>query len=156
MPLHSVFITNRSGELLVSKYFLSSTTTEERAVWEQQLFRATRFGWGNAADGQAQVATLCGRFVVYLGFGGLLLFLAGGGDECDEVTLATVGAALVKVIVSLCEAKDASSLGDVHIRAMHGKICVAVEEMVNEGILEHLDASSILKMSKLKSQEVGD
>jgi len=155
MPLHSVFITNRGGALLLSKYFLPSITTEERAVWEQQLFRATRFGWDNAADGSAQIATLRGQYVVYLGFGGMLLFLAGS-DEYDEVTLATIGAALVDVIVRLCEAKDASSLGDAQILSVHGKICVAVEEMVNEGTLEHLDADTILKMSKLKAQEVGD
>ena len=82
--LHSFFLCDREGRILVSKYFdAAAVHRDERALWEQEVFQVTHCGWRSCVD-TAQVAPCRDLLIVFKGFGGLMLFLAGGA-EYDEV-----------------------------------------------------------------------
>ena len=56
---------------------------DDRALWEQELFQATLFGWRRCAE--APQFALCRELpVAFKGFGGLLVFIAGGAAS-DEI-----------------------------------------------------------------------
>ena len=69
------------------------------------------------------------------------------------VTVLTIIDHLEKTIAKLCEKdldKDAGKDWSTDVEGIHGKVCVAIEEMVNMGHVEHLDTESVLRLSKLK------
>ena len=51
--------------------------------------------------------------------------------------------------------KDGAKDWSKDVEAAHGKVCVAIEEMVNQGLVEHLDADAVLRLSKLKKPPSG-
>ena len=73
--------------------------------------------------------------------------------SASRVTVLTIIDHLEKTIAKLCEKdleKDAAKDWSKDVEGMHGKVCVAIEEMVNMGHVEHLDTETILRLSKLK------
>mmetsp|Transcript_8083 Transcript_8083/g.8231 ORF Transcript_8083/g.8231 Transcript_8083/m.8231 type:complete len:152 (+) Transcript_8083:136-591(+) len=148
MPVHSVIITSIDGNLLFSKYFdrklLSSK--EETQKFERMIFIQTEKYWDKQTG--LQCITMMGDIhVIFQMIGELRLFLCGI-DDTDELILQE----LLTTVLSLLEEhlENRFTQTSLLVPDNYGKLCVSLDDMLPDGIVETLDVDTIMKMSKLK------
>lgn len=94
MPIHSIFISSTSGNVVLSKYFdvdmtLPQNCSSKQSLFEQLLFKQTAIYWPTMQDGQPRAVTLFGSiFVVFKQISDLIVFVCGT-DEADELIRKT-------------------------------------------------------------------
>ena len=83
--------------------------------------------------------------VVYQSLGGLVFFLGGEGEACDELLCAEVLHALMDNIVAQCDRE----LGEDELLAQFDRITLVVDHMIRHGKLEHTDRKLVAAMVNL-------
>jgi hypothetical protein len=80
---------------------------------------------------------------------GELYFVIGGKNDYDEIVLSDILDSLRSVVTDQLEGKvtEASILDPDN----YGKLSVALDELLMDGIVESLDPDIVQKMAKLKS-----
>ena len=82
MPVHSVIVVNRTGNVLFSKYFDTRVTAGgKQYVFEQEVFSHTSFMWHQTSK---QTVSIKDVHIVYQRCGELIIFI-GGTNEVDEI-----------------------------------------------------------------------
>ncbi|CAM9845398.1 unnamed protein product [Discosporangium mesarthrocarpum] len=119
---------------------------------ECEVLGQTRHLWMSGTGDCPQVARAKGGLIIVFGaVEGLLLFLCGTG-EYDELTLSDMLRTLSLVVVALCrEAKASVSEEALLVGSTYSKVCLALDEMLPGGVLESLDAETILAMTKMRT-----
>lgn len=82
MPLHSIIISNASGNVLFSKYFQQSEN--DKLSFEQLLFMNTSRVWTKTICTTKQTVAIGSKYVVFQRAGDLLVFTTGI-EEVDEI-----------------------------------------------------------------------
>ena len=90
---------------------------------------------------------------VYRAVDELLVFATGTGifDEFALLEVVSTTIVLLRELVSKGKPLSEAALSDPAVLA---KLCIALDDMVNAGQLEILDAALILRMGKLKPVEL--
>jgi len=159
--IHSVVIVVRSTEaILLSRFYgaVERASALLQAQWIQTVRDATQSRWDSAYEnGGEQVAVCAGKYVVYSGtlddgrLGDLLFFVAGT-EEYDELALLEIVQALMACLRAslLANAPRGAFLNEIVITEQYHIACLVLDEMINQGVLEHTDPEVVRKYLKLK------
>eukprot|EP00741_Cyanophora_paradoxa_P013123 tig00020675_g12676.t1 len=149
MPVCHVYVMNRNGGVLVSRYF-DELAPAEQSAWEQRLRAVLADGAAGLADEEERVACIGDRIVCFGSFGDLVACFSGEG-ETDELILSDALRAYVSVIKAISKKK--TQLSEAMLLENYPKAALALDEIVNQGLIEVLDATRIRNNIKLKLDE---
>ncbi|CAM9104713.1 unnamed protein product [Choristocarpus tenellus] len=124
---------------------------------ESEVLGQTRHLWMSGTGDCPQVARAKGGLIIVFGaVDGLLLFLCGSG-EYDELTLSDMLGTLSTVVIALCrEGKALRAEEEAFlVSSTYSKVCLSLDEMLPGGVLESLDADTILAMTKMRAPPAG-
>lgn len=142
--LHYVLVTNKSGNVLLEKFF--DVPLEERSQWRSFLVKLGADNLPNARDDEHFVAMFRHVFVVYCLVQDIHFFVAGAG-EYDELGLSKVLQVVVGTLRDICK----KGLREASLLDRYGKACLALDEIMAQGILEHMDKDRIRRLARLKA-----
>jgi hypothetical protein len=73
-------------------------------------------------------------------------------DDTDELILSTTVGVIGAILFALCEEAKCNKPSETRILVgdLYGKLSVCLDELMPGGILESMDPSAVLAMSKLK------
>jgi len=153
MPLLHIAAVDRACRLLLS-HFCAPATVAEQVEWESRLSAEVR-PLLDACFKQDVPLSLGPsgeeRFVLLRGLSGAeVAFIVTGFAWDDELALVGIMDALVSIITAVCDGR----LNPAHLVDFHGKVVVALDEAVWEGVLVHSDPDIVLRNAKLKPYKV--
>jgi hypothetical protein len=150
-----------SRRCFLSRWFAPATADAARREREKWLVRETCDDWAAALITEQVVALPPstdggggdGGMAVYRAVDELLVFATGTGifDEFALLEVVSTTIVLLCELVSKGKPLSEAALSDPAVLA---KLCIALDDMVNAGQLEILDAALILRMGKLKPVEL--
>jgi len=145
MPVESLIVINMAGNILHSSYF--SSTADAARKYEQSLFKETSKIWNKQIMLGKQTIAFADVSVVFQRLGELIIFVSGS-DEADEIILAELHETILKVLNELLNGviteKELLNVEN------YGKFLVCLDEILSRGVIENMDAESVLKLSKLR------
>jgi hypothetical protein len=153
MPILHIAAVDRSCRSLLS-HFCAPATVAEQVDWEARLAAEVRPLLD--ASFRQDVPLALGpsgeeRFVLLRGVSGAeVAFVVTGCAWDDELALVGAMDALVAIITAVCDGR----LNPAHLVDFHGKVVVALDEAVWEGVLVHSDPETVLRNAKLKPYKV--
>ena len=168
MPVHHLLICDHNGLTLIERFYFSPEERRKEAnssggnssknrlkymrQWKDRVVSLTKPAWKDAYRGVYQVASIGGKFIVYVG-SGKLLFIMTGSDDCDEFGLREVLETIINVFKETCFGKkNVGKILDAEIvKKSFGKICVGLDCIIDGGIVDNLNVEFILLQTKLKS-----
>jgi len=139
--IHSIIVSDLRGFVLLSKYFI---TLESNLIseWEQKIYNLTSAEWSQSKD-RPHVAVDGDRFIVFSATDEVLLFVSGSGDDDDELGLSELLTAIIAVVQRLTRLGKGKPLTEALFIEHYSKICVALDIMVCNGVVNSLDADTI-------------
>jgi hypothetical protein len=117
----------------------------ENERWRDLAVHLSRPTWADALRGEAQVVSVEGRHMVYVGEKDLLFLLSGTGTDFDELGLHEVLVALMSALREVLGALESERL----VKNI-GKACLVVDQIWEDGSLASIDTSHVLANAKLK------
>lgn len=156
MLVSITIVSYAAGGVIFSRYFGHELRTEkQQAEWLKKLRDATAPEWALLKDDNPeQVATIGEVQVTYKLLGDVVLLLAGI-EEHDALLLLEVARAMDKAIRGACRLAE-NKQGQTRVSAErrliqnYANLCLVVDEMVDDGDVDHLDPKVILKLIKMK------
>lgn len=82
MPVHSLFITNGSGNILFSKFFAVLSSADE-TVFQHALFHNCTFYWSKDITNSKHALNIKNVYTVFQKFGDFIVIISGS-DDVDE------------------------------------------------------------------------
>ena len=167
MPVHHLLLCDKGGEVLVERFyrtvedsieFADEQGEEDKNAWQfdmterrKKAFKLMKPMWKEAFGGIYQVATVGDRYIVFVGAGSLL-FSITGSDDCDELGLREIIETVIEVIREICFGKKivGKELDKEVLMKNFGKVCVAIESIISDGIVDNLNVELVLLQTKLK------
>ena len=151
--IHSVLVVVRSTEaILLSRFYdgVERSSALVQAQWIQAVRDATITRWALAHEGGGEQVCMCqDKFVLFSGTGNLLFFVSGS-DEYDELALLDVVQSLLDCLRGALLAKASDALTETLITEHYHVACLVLDEMINQGVLEHTEPQVVRKFLKLK------
>jgi len=148
MLISALIICNIHGNILLSRFFDEDFRSIDSATYELKLLEHFRIYFNTMESGIKRCITL-GDIQFVMDFTGELYFIIGGRDFCDEIVLSYVSDSIKVVVTEQLEGKTSESA--FLDSDNYGKVCVALDELVCQGIVENLDTSLVEKLAKLKN-----
>eukprot|EP00897_Mesotaenium_endlicherianum_P008083 jgi/Mesen1/7302/ME000374S06658 len=145
--IRCVLITNRAGNLLLERYH--GVPPDERGQWRAFLVRLGNENLPSGKEEEQFIASYRNVFAVYTYVGEICLYVVGG-DEYDELGCAEVVHTIVTALRDTCSKKG---ITENNFLDRYGKVCLALDEIVAQGIYEHSDKDRIRRLGKLKPLE---
>ena len=119
--------------------------SNENERWRDLAVRLSRPTWDDALKGEAQVISVEGRHMIYVGERDLLFLLAGSGTDFDELGLHEVLLVLMSALRQMLGVLESERL-----LKNFGKVCLVVDQIWEDGSLASMDVSHVLANAKLK------
>eukprot|EP00252_Welwitschia_mirabilis_P027116 TRINITY_DN9180_c0_g1_i1.p1 TRINITY_DN9180_c0_g1~~TRINITY_DN9180_c0_g1_i1.p1 ORF type:complete len:148 (-),score=31.28 TRINITY_DN9180_c0_g1_i1:171-614(-) len=141
--LLTVLITNAQGNVLLER--IHGVPAEERLHWRSFLVKLGNDNLKKAKNEELFVASHKSVYIVYTLLGEICIYVMGK-DEYDELALAEVIFAVTSSIKDACAKVPTERL----FLDKYGKICLRLDEIVWQGMLENTDKDRVRKLSKLK------
>lgn len=155
MPVHSIIIINKiTNNVLLSKYFDETITSipGECLVFESFLYHHMEVYFKKMREGTISrekkfSLTITNIHVVFQEVGEVFIILCGT-DDVDESILSD----LLDNFKQVVQIIFANILSESLLMQPEnvGKVLIAIDEMMSQGIVECEDAEAILKATKLK------
>lgn len=82
MPVHSLFIVNGSGNVLLSKFFASLSSSDE-VVFQHNLFHNCTYYWSKDISNSKHTVSIKNVFSMFQKFGDFIVIVSGT-DDVDE------------------------------------------------------------------------
>lgn len=117
----------------------------EHEQWRDLALQLSRPTWSEALKGEAQVISVKGKHMVYVGENDILFMLAGAGMDFDELGLHEVVVVLMSALRELLGTLDSDRLVK-----FFGKVCLVIDQIWEDGSLASTDIAHVLAHSKLK------
>lgn len=156
MLVSITIVSYTAGGVIFSRYYGHELRTEkQQAEWLKKLRDATAPDWALLKeDNPEQVATVGEVQVTYKLIGDVVLLLAGI-DEHDALLLLELVRAMDKTIRAACkfpENKQGETRASAERRILqhYPSLCLVVDEMVDDGDVDHLDPKVILRLIKMR------
>lgn len=144
--IRCLFITNKLGNLLLERFH--GVSQDERGQFRAFLVKLGGQNLHDVAGEEQCVARFKSLFVVYTVVSDLFLYVVGEG-EYDELGCAEVLQAVVACLKDVCRRAPTEAA----VLDKYGRVCLALDEVVAQGILEHTDPARIHRLARLKPLE---
>lgn len=141
--IHSVIVTTKDGNVVYERYYdrLSEMDKSELRATLYQAICSSNL----TQDEQEQVGCFRGANFVFMGFNDLVFFCIGSG-EYDELALTHV----LRVILVALRNVVSKNISEASLFESYGQLCLVIDEVINEGVLESVDKDHIRKGTKNK------
>eukprot|EP00850_Spirogloea_muscicola_P008737 SM000047S16876 [mRNA] locus=s47:435435:437767:- [translate_table: standard] len=139
----ALLITNKAGNVLLERF--QGLPAEERGQWRSFLVKLSTENLPRAREEEDLVAHHRSVHVVYSKLGEVGVFTVGK-DEYNDAGLLEVINAVTQAIKHICKRAPTEAI----FLDKYGRICLALEEIVAQGIFEHTDKERIRRLAKLK------
>ncbi|CDF34832.1 unnamed protein product [Chondrus crispus] len=156
MLVSITIVSYAAGGVIFSRYYGHELHTErQQAEWLKKLRDATALHWPLLKeDNPEQVATIGEVQVMYKLLGDVVLLLAGV-EEHDALLMLELARAMTAAIRAAChvpENKQGETRASAERRILqnYASLCLIVDEMVDDGDIDHLDPKVILKLIKMR------
>lgn len=156
MLVSIVIVSYNAGGVIYSRYYGHELRTEkQQAEWLKKLRDATAPDWALLKeDNPEQVATIGEVQIMYKLIGDVVLLLSGV-EEHDALLLLELSRAMTAAIRSACKVPETKQ-GQTRVSAErrilqnYANLCLVIDEMVDDGDVDHLDPKVIMKLIKMK------
>ena len=156
MIVSVVIITYHSGGVIFSRYFGNQIREEQaQAEWLKKLRDATAPDWHLLKeDGPEQVAAVGEVQILYKLIGDVVLMLAGT-EEHDVLLLLELARSMNSTIRKACRIPE-NKQGETRVSAerrilqRYANLCLVVDEHIDEGDIDLLDPTVILRLIRMK------
>jgi Clathrin adaptor complex small chain len=156
MIVSATIISYGAGGVIFSRYYGHALSTEiQQAEWLKKLRDATAPDWHLLKeDGPEQVAAVGEVQVVYKLIGDVVSMFAGT-DEHDALLLLEFARAFDAAVRQVCKI-PLNKEGETRVSAerrmlqQYAELCLVVDEMVDDGDIDHLDPNVIFKLIRMK------
>ncbi|GAA0169722.1 vesicle coat protein [Lithospermum erythrorhizon] len=141
--LLAVLIANSEGNILVERF--NGVPAEERLHWRSFLVKLGSDNLKGIKNEELLIACHKSVYIVYTVLGDVSIFVVGK-DEYDELLLSEV------IFVITCALKDVCGKAPSERLFLdkYGKICLCLDEIVWNGLLENTDKDRIKRLVRLK------
>jgi Clathrin adaptor complex small chain len=144
-----------AGGVIFSRYYGHELSTElKQAAWLKKLRDATASDWPLLKeDGPEQVAAIGEVQVVYKLLGDVVAMFAGT-EEHDALLLLEFARAFDDAVREICKIPQ-NKEGETRVSAerrllqRYADLCLVVDEMVDDGDIDHLDPKVISKVVRM-------
>uniref|UniRef100_A0A061QRI4 Coatomer subunit zeta n=2 Tax=Tetraselmis sp. GSL018 TaxID=582737 RepID=A0A061QRI4_9CHLO len=143
--IHCILLSTRSGQILVER-FHDTLTNEAKSEIRAAMYSASTSVVQNLPEDSEHVFGYGDACIVYSPVADIILFLMGSG-EYDELMLSSI----IRVIKDALKATLKKSPSEAAVCEKYAKVCVTLDEVVNEGVLDMVDPELIRKAVKLKA-----
>lgn len=147
--LLAVVFANREGNILLERFH--GVPAEERLHWRSFLVKLGTENLRGAKNEELFVASHKSVYIVYTLLADICVYVVGK-DEYDELALAEVIFALTASVKDVC-AKAAPT--ERVFLDKYGKICLCLDEIVWQGMLENTEKDRVRRLSRLKPPTEG-
>mmetsp|Transcript_15415 Transcript_15415/g.31235 ORF Transcript_15415/g.31235 Transcript_15415/m.31235 type:complete len:156 (-) Transcript_15415:244-711(-) len=147
-----IIVAYRSGGVLFEKYYGEEfSSAEQRAMWLVSMRNATAPEWTLLlSEGPEQVALVDETTVVYKLLNDCVVMVSGTAEH-DALLLLEFVRVLDECLRRACGiGKSTRSSAEMRLVQHYADICLVLDEMVDDGEIDHLDPKMILKMIKLQ------
>ncbi|EFJ13276.1 hypothetical protein SELMODRAFT_269018 [Selaginella moellendorffii] len=141
--LMCVLFANSSGNVLLERFH--GVPGEERLHWRSFLVKLGTDNLKGARDEESFVASHKSVHITYTVMGEIWIFTVGK-DEYDELTLVEVLFSITSSVKDVCKKIPTERI----FLDKYGKICLCLDEIVSQGMLEHTDKDRIRRLIRLK------
>ncbi|KAL8144445.1 hypothetical protein V2J09_017477 [Rumex salicifolius] len=142
--LLAVLISNTEGNILVERFH--GVPAEERLHWRSFLVKLGAENLKGAKTEELFIASHKSVYIVYTVLGGVCIYVVGK-EEYDELALAEVMFVITSTVKDICEGKPPT---ERIFLDKYGKICLALDEVVWNGIMENTEKDRIKRLMRLK------
>jgi hypothetical protein len=157
MIVSLTLVTYGSGGVIFNRFYGHSLHTElQQAEWLKKLRDATAPSWRLLTEeGPEQVATIGEVTIVYKLIGDVVALFAGT-DEHDALLLLDFARAFDETVRKICKIPVHKASGETRVSAetkllqRYADLCLVVDEMIDDGDIDHLDSKVILKIIRMK------
>lgn len=156
MLVSIVIVSYNAGGVIFSRYYGHELHTEkQQAEWLKKLRDATAPDWALLKeDNPEQVATIGEVQIMYKLIGDVVLLLSGI-EEHDALLLLELSRSMTAAIRSACKVPETPQ-GETRVSAErrilqnYANLCLVVDEMIDDGDVDHLDPKVVLKLIKMR------
>jgi hypothetical protein len=157
MLVSLTLVTYNSGGVIFSRYYGHALHTElQQAEWLKKLRDATAPSWPLLMDdGPEQVATIGEVQIVFKLLGDVVALFAGA-EEHDALLLLELARAFDASVRAACKIPVHKASGETRVSAetrllqRYADLCLVVDEMIDDGDIDHLDPKVICKLIRMK------
>jgi len=144
--LRFILITNKTGNVLLERFH--GVPIEERSSWRTFLISLGNENLPDGKDEEQFIAYYRNVYICYCAVADLYIYLMGSA-EYDEMALSEVLTTMVAVMKDQCR----QSLRESSLLDRYGRVCLALDEMQAQGIVELLDKNRIKRAMRLRPLE---
>ncbi|KAG9150941.1 hypothetical protein Leryth_003068 [Lithospermum erythrorhizon] len=141
--LLAVLIANSEGNILVERF--NGVPAEERLHWRSFLVKLGSDNLKGIKNEELLIACHKSVYIVYTVLGDVSIFVVGK-DEYDELLLSEVIFVITSALKDVCGKAPSERL----FLDKYGKICLCLDEIVWNGLLENTDKDRIKRLVRLK------
>eukprot|EP00873_Tetraselmis_striata_P010805 jgi/Tetstr1/431069/TSEL_020786.t1 len=142
--VHCVLVATRAGEVVLERFF-DPLSAVERSELRAALHEASAPVIASAPDEAEFVSCYRDASVVFSAMADCVLYLVGSG-EYDELMLSNVTRVLREALKYVLKRPPSETA----INEKYTKACLAIDEVLNEGMLDNTNPEAIKKALKLK------
>eukprot|EP00249_Psilotum_nudum_P003327 c16724_g1_i1 orf=210-653(-) len=135
--------TNTAGNILLERFH--GVPVEEQLHWRSFLVKLGTDNLGGARNEELFVASHKSVYIVYTAIGDLYIYLVGK-DEYDELALGEILYAITSSVKDVCK----KSVTEKAFLDKYGRICLSLDEIIFQGMLEHTDKDRVRRLTRLK------
>ncbi|KAH0461066.1 hypothetical protein IEQ34_008641 [Dendrobium chrysotoxum] len=141
--LLAVLFANTDGNILIERFH--GVPAEERLHWRSFLVKLGAENLRGAKNEELFVASHKSVYIVYTMLGDICIYVVGK-DEYDELALAEVIFAITSSTKDVCGKPPTERL----FLDKYGKICLSLDEIVWQGMLENTEKERIKRSIRMK------
>ncbi|XP_048574295.1 uncharacterized protein LOC125555013 [Triticum urartu] len=139
----AVLFANSEGNILIERFH--GVPAEERLHWRSFLVKLGAENLKGAKSEELLVASHKSVSIVYTMIGDICLYIVGK-DEYDELALSEVIFAVTSAVKDVCAKPPTERL----FLDKYGRICLCLDEIVWQGLLENTEKDRVRRLIRLK------
>ncbi|XP_037442281.1 uncharacterized protein LOC119310748 [Triticum dicoccoides] len=139
----AVLFANSEGNILIERFH--GVPAEERLHWRSFLVKLGAENLKGAKSEELLVASHKSVSIVYTMIGDVCLYIVGK-DEYDELALSEVIFAVTSAVKDVCAKPPTERL----FLDKYGRICLCLDEIVWQGLLENTEKDRVRRLIRLK------
>ncbi|KAH0913143.1 hypothetical protein HID58_036464 [Brassica napus] len=139
----AVLFANSVGNVLIERF--NGVPAEERLTWRSFLVKLGAENLKGVKNEELLVACHKSVYIVYTMLGDVSIFLVGK-DEYDELALAEAIFIITGAVKDICGKPPTERV----FLDKYGRICLCLDEIVWNGLLENTDKDRIKRLIRLK------
>ncbi|KAA8493794.1 putative coatomer subunit zeta [Porphyridium purpureum] len=140
------------GGVLFSRFFGPNLATEaQQATWLERIRHATASEWALLASDYPEQVALVDECTIVTKLVGDVVVLVAGNREHDALLILEFLRAFETVFRKVCKVPATKPVSaERRVLESYWNLCLIVDEMIDEGAIDHLDCALIEKQIAMK------